>query len=260
MKSWKAGIILSLFGSALFAATPLQALPESQIVDKLKGIPVFALTDRDGLLVTASNGVRGRLSKGGAFFSQNDAKDFLRKLQRESPSLAKELEVRTVLLSDVYKAQMNLDPKQQVDIVFIPNQFQVKIALALVQKIDPKIKQFTGVPLFVAKTNRAGYLTAYSNNNKPVVPLFFDRDQLQPMIDKFKKQQPNAVVEVEVLTLERLLDDMRTKNDPLYERLALGPSREGLEILRSKSNTSSVRGVILSGKSTHSTLSIGSSQ
>lgn len=258
MKSWKAGIILSLFGGALFAATPLQALPESQIVDKLKGIPVFALTDKDGLLMTASTGAAGKPAKGGAFFSQNDAKDFLRKLQRENPSLAKELEVRTVLLSDVYKAQMNLDPKQRVDIVFVPNQFQVKTALTLAQKIDPKIKQFTGVPLFVAKTNRSGYLTAMSNNKKPVVPLFFDRDQLQPMIDNFKKQQPNTVVQVEVLTLEGLLDEMRISNDPLYERLTLGPSREGLDILRSRSNTSSIQGLSTAKKHSQSNLLIKS--
>jgi Tic22-like family len=123
MKGWKAGIILSLFGSALFAATPLQALPESQIVEKLKGIPVFALTDRDGLLLTAATTVdNGRPAKGGAFFSQSDARTFLQKLQKENPSLAKQLEVRAVLLSDVYKAQRSNDPTQRVDIVYVPNQ------------------------------------------------------------------------------------------------------------------------------------------
>jgi Tic22-like family len=242
MRSWKAGIVLSLFGSALFAAAPLQALPESQIADKLKGIPVFALTDKEGYLMTAfANAEAGKPAKGGAFFSQNDAKDFLRKLQQENPTLAKELEVRAVSLSDVYKAQMNFDPKQRVDIVYIPSQSQVKTALTLIQKIDPKVKQFPGVPLFLAKT-KSSYLTDTSNN-KVTVPLFFDRDQLQPMIDKLKQRQPTAVVQVEVLSLEKLLEDMRVSNDPLYERIALGPSREGLEVLRNRPKASSSKGI-----------------
>ena len=84
MKSWKTGVMVSL-GSVLLAATPIQALPESQIVDKLQGIPVFALTDSDNFLLTAAlSNEAGKPAKGGAFFSQADAKTFLQKLQKEN--------------------------------------------------------------------------------------------------------------------------------------------------------------------------------
>ncbi len=245
MKSWKLGVMLSL-GSTLLAATPIQALPESQIVDKLQGIPVFALTDSDNLLLTATaSGEQGKPAKGGAFFSQADAKTFLQKLQKENPSLAKQVAIRPVSLSELYKAQMNLDPAKRVSIVYTPNQNQVKTALSLVQKLAPSLQQFNGngVPLFLAKNSKKGtYLTIPGKNNKAVVPLFFDRDQLQPMIDKFKQQQPSAIVEVQVLTLETLLDDMRIKNDAFYESLVFGPSREGSEVFRNRT-TSSIRGV-----------------
>jgi hypothetical protein len=245
MKGWKIGVMWSLIGSALLAATPTQALPESQIVDKLQGIPVFALTDSDNLLLTASaTSEPGKPAKGGAFFSQADAKVFLQKLQKDNPNLAKQVEIRPISLGEIYKAQMNLDPKKRVDILYVPNQDQVRTALALVQKSEPSLKQFNGVPLFAAKNSKKGtYLTITGKDNKSVVPLFFDRDQLQPLINKFKQQQPNAVVEVQVLTLETLLDSMRNKNDALYESLVFGPSREGLEVLRNRTNTSSVRGV-----------------
>jgi hypothetical protein len=221
MKSWKIGVMVSLIGSTLLAATPIQALPESQIVEK-----------------------PGKPAKGGAFFSQADARNFLQKLQKENPALAKQVEIRPVSLSEVYKAQMDLDPKKRVDIFYVPNQNQVKTALTLAQKVEPSLKQFSGVPLFAAKNSKKGtYLTVAGQNNKSVVPLFFDRDQLQPLIDRFKQQQPNANIEVQVLTLETLLDGMRSKNDPLYESLLFGPSREGLEVLRSRTTTSSVRGV-----------------
>jgi Tic22-like family len=244
MKGWKVGVILSLFGSGLLAAAPIQALPESQIATKLQGIPVFALTDADNLLLTASVASEpGKPAKGGVFFSQADAKTFLQKLQKENPSVAKQLEVRPVSLSEVYKAQVDLDPKKRVDILYVPSQNQVKTALTLMQKTEPSLKQFTGVPLFVAKVSKKGtYLTTIDKNSKATVPLFFDRDQLQPLIDKFKKQQPNAAVEVQVLTLETLLDSMRSENNPLYESLVFGPSREGLEVLRNRTATNSIRG------------------
>jgi Tic22-like family len=245
MKSWKLGVMVSLLGSTLLAATPTQALPESQIVEKLQGIPVFALTDSDNLLLTASvANEQGRPAKGGAFFSQADAKTFLQKLQKENPNLAKQVTIRPVSLSELYKAQMSLDPSKRVDILYVPNQNQVKTALNLAQKTEPSLKQFNGVPLFFAKVSKKGtYLTVPGKNSKPVVPLFFDRDQLQPMIDKFKQQQPNASIEVQVLTLENALDGMRSKNDPFYDSLLFGPSREGLEVLRNRTTTSSIRGV-----------------
>jgi hypothetical protein len=239
MRSWKIGVMVGL-GSTLLAATPIQALPESQIVDKLQGIPVFALTDSDNFLLTASiSNEAGRPAKGGAFFSQSEAKTFLQKLQKENPSLAKQVTIRPISLSEVYKAQMNLDPAKRVDIVYVPNQNQVKAALNIVQKSEPNLKQFDGVPLFVAKNSKKGtYLTIAGKDGKSVVPLFFDRDQLQPLIDRFKQQQPNSAVDVQVLTLETVLDGMRSKNDPLYGSLVFGPSREGLEVLRSRTTSS----------------------
>ncbi len=242
MKSWKIGVMVGL-GSTLLAATPIQALPESQIVDKLQGIPVFALTDSDNFLLTASlSNEAGRPAKGGAFFSQSDAKTFLQKLQKENPNLAKQVTVRPISLSEVYKAQMNLDPAKRVDILYVPNQNQVKAALNIAQKSEPSLKQFSGVPLFVAKNSKKGtYLTITGKDRKSVVTLFFDRDQLQPLIDRAKQQQPSSTIEVQVLTLETVLDGMRSKNDPLYESLVFGPSREGLEVLRSRVTNSSTR-------------------
>jgi hypothetical protein len=239
MKRWKIGVMVGL-GSTLLAATPIQALPESQIVDKLQGIPVFALTDSDNFLLTASiSSEAGRPAKGGAFFSQAEAKTFLQKLQKENPSLAKQVTIRPISLSEVYKAQMNLDPAKRIDILYVPSQNQVKAALSIVQKSEPSFKQFNGVPLFVAKNSKKGtYLTIAGKDSKSVVPLFFDRDQLQPLIDRFKQQQPNGAVEVQVLDLETVLDGMRRKNDPLHESLVFGPSKEGLEVLRSRTTSS----------------------
>jgi Tic22-like family len=234
------GIALGIVGGAILAATPLQALPDAQIIEKLQGIPVFALTDSEGLLVTANpaNG-SGKSSKGGAFLSQSDAKNFLQKLQRENPAVAKFLQVKPVALSEMFKAQISTDPKQKVDIVFVPDQNQVSTALALAKQSNPQLKKFEGVPLFVASASingkAKGYLTSRTPDNKTIISVFFDRSQLQPVIDQFKKEHPTRAntVEVQVITLEGLLENMRAKNDAFYNQIVINPSQEGLDVIKS---------------------------
>jgi hypothetical protein len=236
------GIALGLVGSIILAATPLQALPDAQIIQKLQGVPVFALTDSDGLLMTATS-TTSKTAKGGAFFTQNDAKNFLQKLQRENPTLAKSLQVRPVALSEMYKAQISTDPKQKVDIVYVPNQTQVNTALAVAKQTNPKLQRFDGVPLFVAvaSTNgrQKGYLTSRTADKKTIISFFFDRDQLQPIIEQFKKEHPKQAntVEVQVTSLEALLETMRTKNDTIYSQIVINPSQEGLNVIKSLAQT-----------------------
>jgi hypothetical protein len=236
------GIALGLVSSTILAATPLQALPDAQIIQKLQGVPVFALTDSDGLLMTATS-TTNKTPKGGAFFSQSDARNFLQKLQRENPTLAKSLQVKTVALSEMFKAKISTDPKQKVDIVFVPNQAQLSTALALAKQTNPQLQRFDGVPMFVATatTNgkQKGYLTSRTADNKTIISFFFDRDQLQPLIDQFKKDHPKQAntVQVQVTSLESLLETMRSKNDAIYSQFVINPSQEGLDVLKSLAQT-----------------------
>jgi Tic22-like family len=236
------GIALGLVGSTILAATPLQALPDAQIIQKLQGVPVFALTDSDGLLMTATS-TTSKTPKGGAFMTQVDAKNFLQKLQRENPTLAKALQVKTVALSEIFKAQISTDPKQKVEMFFVPNQAQVSTALALAKQTNPKLQRFDGVPLFVAtastKGRQKGYLTSQTPDKKTIISFFFDRDQLQPVIDQFKKEHPQQAntVQVQVTTLESLLEIMRSKNDAIYSQFVINPSQEGLDVIKSLAQT-----------------------
>jgi Tic22-like family len=234
------GCTIAIASSVMLAATPLQALPDAQIIEKLQNIPVFTLTDQGGAPLTAA--ISGDPKKGsftGVYFSQQEARAFLQKLQRENPAIAKQLQIRAVPLSEMYKVQITTNASQKLDIAFVPNEPQVKAALSLTQKVNPQLKRFNGVPLFVARAGKQkGYITIPFKDKK-IIPLFFDREQVQVVIDQFKKEQPAlaSTTDVQVLTLESLLDTMRTKNDALYSQVALNPSREAIEYLQSQQRT-----------------------
>lgn len=228
-----AGIALGLVGSAIVTSTAVQAVSDAQIIEKLKNIPVFTLTDKNGAPLTAA--VNGDPKKGnyaGVYFSLKDAQIFLQQLTREKPDLAKQLQTQAVPLSEMYKLQVS----KKIDIAFVPSAQQVKTALTLAQQTNSSLKKFDGVPLFIGRAgNPKGYITI-DQDKKKVIPLFFDREQLQPYMDKFKKDNPRlaSTAEIQVITLESFLDTLRTKNDPLYDKVIVVPSREGLEFIRSQ--------------------------
>lgn len=227
------GIALGLVSSAVMISTAVQAIPDAQIIEKLKTIPVFTLTDKNGSPLTAA--VSGDPKQGnyaGVYFSMKDAQNFLQQLVKTKPDLAKQLQAQAVPLSELYKLQI----AKKVDIAFVPSADQVQEALTVAKQTNRSLKKFDGVPLFIGRAgNPKGYITI-TYNNKKIIPLFFDRQQLQPYMDKFKKDNPQlaATAEIQVITFEGFLDTMRSKNDPLYEKVEVFPSREGLEFIRSQ--------------------------
>ncbi len=77
------GAILGIVGSALLGPSPIGkmsalALPEPQILEKLRSVPVFTITDAQGAPLIASvpkqgQGQTGNASVAGIFISQKDA-------------------------------------------------------------------------------------------------------------------------------------------------------------------------------------------
>jgi Tic22-like family len=240
------GMALSLVSNAIVAIAPLRALPDTQIVEKLQGIPVFTLTDQAGAPLTASvNGTDGKKSTyTGGYISRKDAQAFLVTLQKKDPTLAKQLQIRAVRLSELYAVQFNSTPDKKLDIAYVGNQQQSNAALSILQRTNRTVKAVNGVPLFIGRAGKpTGYITV-DQNGKKVIPIFFDKEQLQPYIDKFKKDRPDlaSTAEIQVITLEGLIGSLRAKNadpraDALYNQIVLYPSRESIEFLASQRGT-----------------------
>ncbi|WP_293335848.1 Tic22 family protein [Microcoleus sp. CAWBG58] len=242
------GAILGIVGCTLLGPSPIAnkmsalALPVPQVVEKLRPVPVFTITDdRDAFFITSvpkqGQGQTGNASVARIFISQKDAQAFVDQLKTANSQLAASARVTPVSLGEIYRlAQENKGKPDQVLFAFIPAAQQVQSAKTVLQQTGQQVSELNGVPLFVARGGpENGYLTI-QRGGKEELPLFFNKEDLQEMIERFKQQQPNvtATIKIEVVNLERILEALGTENDPSLSQMILIPSRESIEYVRSR--------------------------
>lgn len=230
----------ALVGSFWMGTLKVLALSPEQIIQKFRPVPVFTITNDQGApLVAAQNGTQGG-AVAGVFITQKDAQTFLDNLKTRNPDLAKTVKVVPVSLAEVYQldqASQGKAAKERLNFAYVPSQQQVDLALTLLKQSGQKVEQFNGTPLFVARGGaEKGYLTI-QQGNRAVIPMFFKKEELQSLLDRFKQQQPKeaASLEIQVLNLEGLMDLLKTKNDPQLDQIILIPPQESLDFIRSMS-------------------------
>jgi len=229
---------LGLAGSLLFGAAAVMALPQEEIVKKLQSVPVFAIADAQGapLVATPAQGENAR-PVAGVFVSHQDAQAFLTRLQQSNPELARSVRVISVSLSEVYKLnQTARDNSESLDFTIVPMDQQVQNATQLLRQQGQPIEgEFNGVPLFIARGGvDKGYLTIQQGNVR-VIPIFFKKDELEALLNRFKQQQPDLAntIEIQVVNLEGVLKTLQESNNPELNQLVFIPPRESLEYVRS---------------------------
>lgn len=246
MFSWEAtlGIVGSAFiGASTLGSIAALALPQEQIVQKLGPVPVFTITDQTGApLVASSRDAQNKQeSVAGVFINQKDAQAFIEQLKTKNPDLAKTVRVVPVSLGEIYKLDRENESKPNaLNIAYVPSQQQVNAAVTLLQQSDQKVEKFNGTPLFVARAGKEkGYLTVKSADQQ-VIPFFFNKEELQNMLEKFKQQQPDlaASVDIQVVNLEGMIQTLQTRNEKELNQIMLVPPRESIEFVRSLKPTS----------------------
>jgi nickel transport protein len=172
----------------------------------------------------------------GVFISLKNAQDFIKKLNETNAELARKVKVVPVSLGDVYKLnEENLKKPDGIGFAYVGVAAQQNMAVELLRQSGQQVQEFKGVPLFVARGGeKSGYLTI-QQGDKQVIPLFFDKEQLQIMIDNFKRQQPSlaSTVKIEVAELSSMIQTLKTSDDKGLNSLLLVPSRESIEFLKS---------------------------
>lgn len=212
----------------LIQTTKILALPQEVILEKLKPIPVFTIADSQGAPLIASTDDNSRVA--GVFISEKDANSFVERLKKDNPDLGKQVQVVPVSLAEVYQlSEKNSQQQDGVQFAYVPSSQQIEQA----QQLNNQYQG--GVPLFVAKAGEdQGYLTI-KQNDQEVIPFFFEKQQVQQLVENFKKAQPDLAnsVQIEVVILEGMLDAMKQGDDEMLTRIVLWPSKESLEFLRS---------------------------
>lgn len=227
----------AIMGSSLIGGMPVLALPQEQILQKLGPVPVFTITDNKGApLVASAPNSQNKGSLAGVFINQKDAQAFVAQLKTKNPNLAKSVRVVPVSLGEVYKLdQANQNKPNALDVAYVPSKQQVDAALALLRQNGQKVNRFNGTPLFVAKAGKQeGYLTI-KQANQQVIPFFFNKEELQTMLDRFKKQQPSlaSTIKIQVVNLEGVLKTLQSGKDQQLNQIMLIPPRESIEFVRS---------------------------
>jgi nickel transport protein len=201
---------------------------------------LFAITDAQGAPLIASVPKQGQEQSGNdsvakIFISQQDAQAFVDQLKTTNPQLAASVRVMPVSLGEIYQlSQANKGKPEEVQFAYVPAQQQVQSAKTVLQQTGQQVNEFNGIPLFLARGGpENGYLTI-QRNQQEVIPLFFNKEDLQGMVDRLKQQQPNvtATIKIEVVNLESILQALRTEDDPFLNQLILVPPRESLDFVR----------------------------
>ncbi len=230
------GLVGTTLVGSLFAGTmQALALTQEQILQKLRPVPVFTIANSQGAPLVASPpaGQKGN-PVAGVFITQQDAQAFLDNLKTKNPAIAKDVKVVPVSLAEVYQLNTsNKDKKDKLDFAFVPSRQQVDSAQTILKQTGQK-DQFNGTPLFVARGGPdKGYLTI-QQGDKTVIPMFFKKEELQNLMERFKQQDPKSggSLEIQVLNLEGVIEVMRTKNDPQLDQIILIPPKESLDFVR----------------------------
>ena len=237
-------VILGLVGSAwigpsLNGTMRALALPEEQIVAKLRSVPIFTITDDKGtpLIITVPDGDK-KTEVASFFISQVDALAFVEQVKSKNPDLATKVRVQPVSLAEVYqKHQAQKDKPDALEFAYFPMKQQVDSAMTLLRQQGQEVPQFNGVPMFIATGGpEKGYLTI-EQGNEQVIPIFFNKEDLQGMVSRFQQQQPDLAnqVQIKVVDLEGVLETLKSSNDPQLNKIVIVPPRETIEYIKSLS-------------------------
>ncbi len=243
IRSWRSVGILAatLLGTLGAPNLSALALPAEQVRSTLAPIPVFTITDADGKPLVASvpnatNPSATPESVAGVFISRQDADAFLQQLRTRNPEVGNNVRVVPVSLAEVNElVNQNRNQPNSVNFTFIPQQRQVEQAVTIVRQANPQIQQFDGVPLFAARAGQdQGYLTI-AINNQQVIPFFFEREQLEEMVARFRQEQPSiaSTIQVQVVPLEGVIQTLQTSDNPDLGKIVLWPSREAIQFVQS---------------------------
>jgi hypothetical protein len=199
----------------------------------LQKVLVFVIADDSGALLVA---IDNNKKLTGIFISQQDAQKFFEKLKKEKPDIAAKVKVNPISLAEIYKqavANKNKPDSERIDFAYIPVPSEVESATQLLATSGKKYEG--GVPVYAARGGKDnGYLTIQQNNEQ-VIPFFFERKEIEEMVNRFKREKPDlaSTVTIEVNPLENLLSALQKSNDPQLGKIRFVPSEESVKFIQS---------------------------
>lgn len=219
----------TVLASSWLSPLPAEALSEEVIVDKLEQVPVFIILNSEGQPLTAAAEANNQeVNVPVVFIDGETAETFLAQAQAEDQSAT----IALVDLGTLYQ-ETHFSSESSTPLLYFP----------IVEELDAAMdmaENFQGVPLFIARQGESGPYLTITQEGEASLPMFFSRDDLQVLLDRYAETDAEAAREivVQVLSLEWLLATMATNDDPeldaQLEQVRLFPSTDVLNYIRSQ--------------------------
>ncbi len=229
------GIIINPVSNlSLIAPTPVVALPKSEIVEFLSGVPVYSVVNREGSPV-------GRQLNNGSFttpvfMSRREAEAFMRELRRIDPEIANSYRIEVLPLSRIYEiARQTSGNSTRLFLEYVPSATELRTARKLVTE---KGQNYPGdVPLYMAKIESDQSYLTIKENDQDIVPVFFEKATIDQWINMVSQTQPNLSqnITINVISLSSLIANLEKNDNDLLRSLRFWPSQEMMQIIRSNS-------------------------
>ena len=240
-----AGVAGAIAVSPIFTLKA-EALTEAQVLERLGSIPVFTITDDKGspLLGAVSPQANAKPEDNQLLFfflGPDEAQTMLTQVQKSNPEVGKKAQIIVRSMNDAYQViRQNKDKK--VVFQFIPTKASVESARTILTSQGVSADKIPNVPVFFAiggQANSQGLLTMSIEQNgkkEQVVPFFLDQSDLQNLLDRASKDQPDVTkaTKIQVASLFNVLESMVSKDDkanPEVDRFQFVQSRTSFEYI-----------------------------
>ncbi len=243
------GATLGLIGSTLLGTVfvgnvPVLALTEQQVKEKLDSVPVYLITNSQGLplsrpLPEGQNGQKSTGSVTGVYLSRQEAQSFIKELQNlkgkdpKMEEVVKSLQVTAVPLGVIYQQlQQSKNQPNRLLFAFKPVDTEVKGALELLRQSGQQVNQFKSVPVFAVRFSpEQGYVPIQlKTENQQLIPLFLSKQDAQGLLTQVKPKYPKA--DIQVIDVDGVIKTLQDKNDNWLSQVVLVPSPESREYIK----------------------------
>jgi hypothetical protein len=237
----KLGLTLSLLGGSVIGSAVVKppiavAIPEADALKRLDPVPVFAVANQEGVPILGSVPNPKDKTKQVQFMtfymSQQDAQGLVTLLKTQKPDIGKNARVVTLSMRQAYDIKIkNKDKAESLVIEFQPSKQQVDAAIAVLKQNGQNVKDFKDIPAFYAVGGKdKGLLTIEQGKNK-VIPFYFNKQDLQGMLDQLKQKDPklSSTTTVQVTSLSQLVSALMKDNSTGIQQITLVPDRASLE-------------------------------
>lgn len=243
------GATLSLVSGTLLTTLtggiiPALAISETEITQKLNEVPVFLVTNQEGVplsrpLEKPKNDQTAGGAVTGVYMSQQEAQAFVQQLQQSKPKDPKKakmfdsLQVTPVPLGLIYKQlQDSKNKPNRLVFAFKPVEREVQGAMKLLRSKGQKVEQIRSVPLFLVRfAQDKGYVSIKpKTGNEEFIPLFLSKKDAEGLLQQVKPKYPKA--DIHVVDVDNVIKTLQDKNDKWLEQVVFWPSPEARQFIQ----------------------------